>query len=39
MHNFLTKQGVKHTYLEWPGVHDMKFWNECVQKFIPEMMK
>ena len=39
MHNFLTGQGVKHTYLEWPGVHDMKFWNECVQKFIPEMMK
>lgn len=39
MHKFLDEQGVKHTYLEWPGNHDMKFWGEAVQKFIPMIME
>lgn len=38
MHKFLEEQKVPHTYLEWAGNHDMKFWSECVQKFIPLMM-
>lgn len=39
MHKFLEDQKVAHTYLEWGGMHDMKFWNECVEKFIPMMME
>lgn len=39
MHKFLEEQGVKHTYLEWGGQHDMKFWSECVDKFIPMIME
>lgn len=38
MHTFLTEQQVAHTYLEWPGIHDMKFWHEALYKFIPEVM-
>lgn len=37
MHKFLEEQGVKHTYWEDSGQHDMEFWSKCVQKFIPEM--
>ena len=36
-HAFLEEQGVKHTYMESPGVHDMKFWQEYAEKFIPMM--
>jgi len=39
MHKFLEEQGVKHTYWEDAGGHDMQFWDKCVQKFIPEMFK
>ena len=38
MDAFLTENGVCHTYLEWPGSHDMKFWQEAVWRFIPEIM-
>jgi enterochelin esterase-like enzyme len=38
-HKFLEEQGVKHTYSEGPGIHDMKFWQEWASKFIPEMFK
>lgn len=39
MHRFLEENGVKHEYLEWSGIHDMKFWGESVQKFIPVIME
>ena len=39
MHKFLEEHGVEHTYLEWEGAHDMKFWHESAEKFIPIMMK
>ncbi len=38
MHKFLDENKVNHTYLEWAGVHDMKFWLEAVERFIPMMM-
>ena len=38
MHRFLEENKVDHTYLEWPGVHNMKFWQEALQKFIPIVM-
>lgn len=38
MDRFLTESKVPHTYLEWAGNHDMKFWNESVYKFIPQIM-
>lgn len=31
-HDFLIKQGVEHTYIEAPGVHDWAFWNEYIEK-------
>lgn len=31
-HEFLEKEGVEHTYIEAPGVHDWKFWNEYIEK-------
>lgn len=37
MHKFLVKQGVEHVYWEDKGIHDMDFWQRCVQKFIPMM--
>lgn len=27
-------EGVNHTYLESPGVHDWTFWNEYIEKAI-----
>ncbi|MBO7135797.1 MAG: hypothetical protein J6V73_04125 [Spirochaetaceae bacterium] len=36
-HKFLEEQGIKHTYLESKGIHDMKFWQEYAEKFIPLM--
>lgn len=36
-HKFLEEQGVKHTYEEGPGIHDMRFWQEWAAKFIPLM--
>lgn len=31
-HEFLKHEGVEHTYIEAPGVHDWKFWNEYIEK-------
>lgn len=39
MHKFLVENAIAHTYDEWAGVHDMKFWNECVLKYIPVVME
>ena len=36
-HKFLEEQGVKHTYLESKGIHNLKFWQEYAEKFIPMM--
>ena len=36
-HKFLEEQNVKHTYCESSGIHDMKFWQEYAEKFIPLM--
>lgn len=38
MHAFLEEQHVAHTYLEWPGNHNMDFWHEALRKFIPMVM-
>ena len=37
MHRFLEAEGVPHEYHEAPGVHDMVFWVEHIQKIIPWM--
>ncbi len=34
---FLKSQCVAHVYEEGPGMHDMKFWSESVEKVIPWM--
>ena len=36
-HKFLEDQKVEHTYCESTGIHDMKFWQEYAEKFIPQM--
>ena len=36
-HKFLNEQKVEHVYLESKGIHDMKFWQEYAEKFIPMM--
>ena len=36
-HKFLEEQKVPHTYCESAGIHDMKFWQEYAEKFIPMM--
>lgn len=33
-HQFLKEKNVSHTYLESPGVHDWKFWDEYIEKAI-----
>lgn len=33
-HNFLLSQGIEHTYVESPGVHNWDFWNEHIEKGI-----
>ncbi len=33
-HNVLTSTGIKHTYVEGPGEHNWKFWNEYIEKAI-----
>ena len=37
-HTYLDSIEVPHTYIESKGSHDMVFWSEYVQKFIPLMM-
>lgn len=34
---FLKSQGAAHVYEEGPGMHDMKFWSQSVEKVIPWM--
>ena len=36
-HKFLEEQKVEHVYLESKGIHDMNFWQEYAEKFIPMM--
>lgn len=36
-HKFLEDQHIEHTYCESKGIHDMKFWQEYAEKFIPLM--
>ena len=36
-HRFLEAEGVEHIYNETPGQHDMDYWNEYVQKYVPIM--
>ena len=36
-HKFLEEQKVQHTYCESSGIHDMRFWQEYAEKFIPLM--
>ena len=33
-HSFLNSEGVDHTYVESPGIHDWTFWNEYIEKAI-----
>ncbi|HOI85163.1 MAG TPA: alpha/beta hydrolase family protein [Acholeplasmataceae bacterium] len=33
-HEFLNQQGVNHTYVESPGVHDWAFWDQYIQKVL-----
>jgi putative tributyrin esterase len=33
-HEFLNAEGIAHTYMESPGVHNWKFWNEYIEKAI-----
>lgn len=37
MHKYLEKHKVNHVYWEDSGIHDMIFWQKCIQKFIPIM--
>ncbi len=34
MHRFLEAEGVPHEYHEGPGIHDMAFWTEYIQKIV-----
>ena len=36
-HKFLEEQKVEHVYMESKGIHDMNFWQEYAEKFIPMM--
>lgn len=36
-HRFLETEGVDHIYNESKGQHDMDYWNEYVQKYVPIM--
>ena len=34
MHRFLEAEGIPHEYHEAPGIHDMVFWTEHIQKIV-----
>ena len=34
MHRFLDSEGIPHEYHEAPGIHDMVFWSEHIQKIV-----
>ncbi|AQR98190.1 alpha/beta hydrolase [Clostridium saccharoperbutylacetonicum] len=33
-HDFLVSEGIEHTYIEGPGIHNWDFWNEYIEKAI-----
>jgi len=33
-HQHLTDLGIDHTYEEWAGAHEWRFWNTAVEKFM-----
>lgn len=37
-HAYLTSQGVEHTYVEGPGAHEWKFWNEYIEQAVKWML-
>ena len=39
MHRFLEAEGVPHEYHEAPGIHDMVFWTEHIQKIVRWMFE
>ena len=39
MHRFLEEEGVPHEYHEGPGIHDMVFWTEYIQKIVRWMFE
>ena len=39
MHRFLEAEGVPHEYHEAPGIHDMVFWSEHIQKIVRWMFE
>ncbi len=39
MHRFLEAEGVPHEYHEGPGIHDMVFWTEYIQKIVRWMFE
>ena len=39
MHRFLEAEGVPHEYHEAPGIHDMVFWTEHIQKIVHWMFR
>ena len=39
MHRFLEAEGVPHEYHESPGIHDMVFWTEHIQKIVRWMFE
>ena len=39
MHRFLETEGVPHEYHEGPGIHDMVFWTEYIQKIVRWMFE
>lgn len=39
MHRFLEEEAVAHEYHEAPGIHDMVFWTEHIQKIVKWMFE
>ena len=39
MHRFLEAEGVPHEYHEGPGIHDLVFWTEYIQKIVRWMFE
>ncbi len=38
-HRLLEERNVDHTFLQWPGIHEWKFWNKSVELMIKEFME
>ena len=39
MHRFLEEENVAHEYHEAPGIHNMVFWTEHIQKIVQWMFE